>query len=467
MGGLTSGAKLAREGKKILLLEQHDRPGGCATTFRRRDFTMEVGLHEMDGPVPGDIKSKIFDELGIGKKLELLKVPEFYRFVNGRHDLVIPHDVEQAKTVLKGAFPHQSDGIDTYFHHLMNARRIAAAHKNKPGRSVGAFLDEILTDNDLKLVLLGNLGYFHDDPYTLSWLYYLNAQGSYYRGRASFIKGGSQELSDALMEVILENGGEVRLNSLVTKIGNAGKGSLEVQSSSIRGRQKGQSHSDHATDIVVNAALPNLAGTLLPSGQGKPLQEAIDKNQVGSSLLTVYFGFHTPLKSIGNSNYSTFVFDESIHSPSEILANNQDNFAHRSFTLVDYSQIDSSLAPEGKSVAAVCCIDYPSEWEGLDREEYSRLKEDVVDTFIERCEKLIPGFRDALEYAEAGTSLTVRRFTLNPGGAVYGFARRPDLSAAYLNALPEHIHVASAWGKYGGGYSGAMISGYRTALELL
>jgi len=64
LGGLTAGAKLAKEGKKVLLLEQHDRPGGCATTFKRRGFTMEVGLHEMDGLHPKDMKGKIFHDLG-------------------------------------------------------------------------------------------------------------------------------------------------------------------------------------------------------------------------------------------------------------------------------------------------------------------------------------------------------------------------------------------------------------------
>ena len=34
LGGLTAGAKLSGEGKKVLVLEQHDRPGGCATTFK-------------------------------------------------------------------------------------------------------------------------------------------------------------------------------------------------------------------------------------------------------------------------------------------------------------------------------------------------------------------------------------------------------------------------------------------------
>jgi phytoene dehydrogenase-like protein len=36
LGGLTAGAKLAKEGNKILLLEQHYIPGGCATVFKKR-----------------------------------------------------------------------------------------------------------------------------------------------------------------------------------------------------------------------------------------------------------------------------------------------------------------------------------------------------------------------------------------------------------------------------------------------
>ncbi|MEN8247557.1 MAG: FAD-dependent oxidoreductase, partial [Bacteroidota bacterium] len=76
LGGLTAGAKLAREGKQVLLIEQHSKPGGCATTFRRKDFTMEVGLHEMDGLHPRDMKNKVFADLGISDKVEFLPVPE-------------------------------------------------------------------------------------------------------------------------------------------------------------------------------------------------------------------------------------------------------------------------------------------------------------------------------------------------------------------------------------------------------
>ena len=42
LGGLTAGAKLAKEGKKVLLVEQHNIPGGCATTFKRKDFLFDL-----------------------------------------------------------------------------------------------------------------------------------------------------------------------------------------------------------------------------------------------------------------------------------------------------------------------------------------------------------------------------------------------------------------------------------------
>ena len=466
LGGLTAGAKLAREGKKVLLLEQHDRPGGCATTFKRKDYTMEVGLHEMDGLHPKDIKHRIFDDLGITGKVEFLKVPEFYRFINDRCDLVVPHDPEEAKAILKSTFPGEEKGIDDYFYQVLNVRRVMVANRGKPDRSVGEFLDEIIGNEDLKLVLLGNLGYFHDDPYTLSWLYYLNAQGSYYGGSASFIRGGSQQLSNALSGIITTYGGTVRLNSLVTSIDYDGTLPSGVTYEDTRGKERG-SYSDTAKQIVMNGALPNLAHELLSKADGLRLSESFAGNNIGVSLLTVYYGFNKSLKELGSNHYSTFIYDGSVKSPKDILDNNHSDFGTRIFTFVDYSQVDARLAPEGKSVGAVCCIDYPSDWIHLDREEYNRMKADVADSFTSRCEKIIPGFRDAIEHVEVATSLSVKRFTLNPEGAVYGFAQNPGRSFDYLTHLPDNVFIASAWGKIGGGFSGAIVSGYMTAMDVL
>ncbi len=466
LGGLTAGAKLAKEGKKVLLLEQHDRPGGCATTFYRRDYTMEVGLHEMDGLHERDLKTKIFNDLGLFDRVEFLKVPEFYRFVNDRYDVVIPHDPAEAAQRLTGLFPEEKEGIDKYFDHLLNARRITALARGQNDKSTGEFLDEIIRDDDLKLILLGNLGYFHDDPYTLSYYYYLNAQGSYYAGGgANFVKGGSQQLSNALAGIIKDNGGELKLKQRVTGI-VYDKGKAIGVNYKRTGRE-GKVTTALADEIIINSSLPVLAEELMPGDEGLKLSEAIAGIRTGASLLTVYYGFKPELKGIGNKHYSTFIFDESVREQADIADNNHADFERRSFTFVDYSQLDSGLAPAGKSVGAACCIDYPEDWEGLDRKAYKKKKEEVAEKITARLNRLIPGFRDALDYVEVATSLTVKHFTLNKGGAVYGFAQNPGKSSDYLSALPSNMHVASAWGKFGGGFSGAIYSGYMTAMDVI
>lgn len=462
LGGLTAAAKLAKEGKKVLLLEQHDRVGGCATTFRRKDYTLEVGLHEMDGPSAKDLKVKIFRDLGIQERFTLLQLPEFYRFVNDRVDFVMPHQADEAILRLVERFPAEEAGIRIYFDYLLNYRKYAAEMASQSEKSLGDFLDEHIHNDDLKLVLLGNLGYFHDDPYSISLAYYLIAQGSYFGGSASFVKGGSQVLCNALMSVVLDMGGEVKLNTLVTKILIEHDKAIGVDY-----QFKSTNYTDFATEIIVNASVPRLANELLPETHAKALKEAILDVKIGASLLTVYFGFKTPLKELGNIFYSTFVFHSSIKTMKDVVKNNHADFDVRGFTLVDYSQIDAQLSPEGKSVGAVCCIDYAADWEGLDPTSYRQRKSEVASQIIRRCEEIIPGFSQAVEYVEVATPLTVQRYTLNPEGAVYGFAQNPGKSQEYLSKLPQHIYIASAWGKFGGGFSGSIYSGYMTAMEVM
>nr|MDA3823225.1 FAD-dependent oxidoreductase [Bacteroidales bacterium] len=396
LGGLTAGAKLAIEGRHILLLEQHDRPGGCATTFTRKGFTMEVGLHEMDGLHPADGKTKIFNELGVSDGVEFLELPDFFRFHNGRTDFLMPHDKEEAIAKLKEHFPDQSEGIDTYFERLANAMRINVMERRNPDISVGEYLDSIFTDEELKLVLLGNLGYFHDDPYSLALRYFAIAEGAYFNGRANYIKGGSQKLSDRLVEIIRENGGKVLLNHKVTDI--------TVKDDKVSGLtfinvQPGE-HSPiiaSADEYILNAALP-LAAELMGGANGALLKKQLESQKIGASLLTVYFGFSKSLKDLGYNYYSTFVYDESVKSQKDILQNNHADFDVRSFTFVDYSQVDSGIAPEGKSVGAICCIDYTEDWVGLSRSEYKEKKKEVEQLFAKRLDALIPGCREYMEH---------------------------------------------------------------------
>jgi phytoene dehydrogenase-like protein len=464
LGGLTAGAKLSREGRKVLLIEQHDRPGGCATTFRRRDFTLEVGLHELHGPAPGDLKMKIFEDLDVFKNVEFIRVPEFYRFINGRSDVTIPHEPQAAIDRLSALFHQETDGIKAYFDQLLKPKK-----KSPEGpvsdKSLGEFLDSIIRNDELKLILLGNLGYFHDDPYSLSLAYYSQAQGSYYSAGASFIKGGSQKLSDHLSGYIMDHGGQVLLNHLVTGI-LTDNGKITGVSFRKKNDYSASAAEAYGDEIIANGAVPNLTD-LLPGEAGIILQDELKDIKSGASLLTLYIGFGKLLKELGWSYYSTFVFDSSVKSQADILKNNTGEFSKRIFTFIDYGQIDSGLAPSGKSVGAICCIDYLKDWEDLTMEEYKSKKEMVASLFIERLERIIPGIKSIIEYYEVGTPLTVKRYTLNPGGAVYGFAQTPSRKLIDNSKLPDNLHFASAWGRTGGGFSGAIYGGYLCAINIM
>ena len=466
LGGLTAGAKLSKEGKKVLLIEQHYQPGGCATTFKRKDFNFEVGLHEMDGLNKRDMKTKIFRELGVFDSIEFLKVPEFYHFINERCEITIPHEPEEAIKILIEKFPNEENGIKAYFEQILNAKKKIKEAVNKPEISVGEFLDSIINNEDLKLVLLGNLGYFHDDPYMLSLSYYSIAQGSYYSGGGNFIKGGSQKLSDYFSNFITKNGGKILLRHIVTDIITENNKAVGVKYKSVK-KNATETFTDFAGDIIANAAIPNVANMLLPEKYGHELQLNYKDYETGASLLTMYFGFKKPLKELGNKYYSTFVYDESVKTQAHIKTNNHSNYDTRSFTFVDYSQVNSELTTKDKSVGVICCIDYFSDWDKLSTEAYKKKKEEVAKTFINRLNKLIPGAKEQIEYYEIGTSKTVERYTLSPQGAVYGFAQTPKRVRLKKIESINNLHFASAWTKIGGGFSGAIFSGYLCAFDIL
>jgi all-trans-retinol 13,14-reductase len=466
LGGLTAGAKLAKEGKKVLLIEKHLKPGGCATTFKRKDFTFEVGLHEMDGLGSGDMKTRIFRDLGVFDQVQFLKVPEFYHFVSGRREITIPHEPEEAIKILTKEFPDEENGIRSYFDQILNARKKSRESKGDTEKTLGEFMDSIISNEDLKLILLGNLGYFHDDPYSISLTYYSIAQGSYFQGGGNYIKGGSQKLSNYLSDYISQNGGTVILKHLVTEIITKNNKAVGVKYRK-HGRKASKEIVANGYIVIANASIPQVANQLLPKEYGEKLLQKINKLEIGASLLTVYIGFRKEAKILGSKYYSTFIFDESIKRQADIKANNKGDFNKRSFTFIDYSQIDSALTSEGKSVGEICCIDYYSEWDKLSEEEYNIKKEQVGAIFIDRLENLIPGIKEQIEYLEVGTPKTVARYTLNPEGAVYGFAQTPQRGTLDEIQSIANLHFASAWTKIGGGFSGAIFSGYLCALDIL
>ena len=59
IGGLTTAALLAHRGYEVQVFDQAIIPGGCASTFKRRGFTFDVGATQVAGLEPGGIHHRI------------------------------------------------------------------------------------------------------------------------------------------------------------------------------------------------------------------------------------------------------------------------------------------------------------------------------------------------------------------------------------------------------------------------
>jgi len=65
ISGLTSAAILSKQGLSVTLIESHTQAGGCAGTFKRKNYTFDVGATQVAGLEKGGIHSRIFDFLDI------------------------------------------------------------------------------------------------------------------------------------------------------------------------------------------------------------------------------------------------------------------------------------------------------------------------------------------------------------------------------------------------------------------
>ena len=461
LGGLTAGALFAKEGYRVTILEQHNIVGGCATTFKRGDFTCEVGLHEMESVYTNPLIKDIFNRLDVYSHVEFIKPNEFFSVTTKNGTFVMPDGVEEAKEALISKFPNERSGIESYFQLIKNIatnlKTLQSAswyhyalfpflfwrilyYKSK---SVTDVLDKIINNEELKLILNTNVNYYNDIPNTLSFLLHAVAQYSYFNGGGWFIKGGSGRLSDYLAKIIEENDGEVITKATVTA----------CSKNSVTYRHKKESKTIQS-DIVVSNLSPEQTYRLYNV-------EYSEKRELANSLLTIYLGFNKNLKKVyGSRTYSNFLLDD-IGSIEEFNTHIKRDITQRGFVFVDYSQIDANLAPKDKSFGAICMTDFIEDWQELDKTSYKKKKQEIIESTLQKLEKHYPNISNLVEYAEVGTAKTVQRYIKTQNGTAYGFKPTPKQFfrvAKVKSNKVENLYFVGQW-VIAGGFSPAITSG--------
>ena len=324
--GLSAALQSALAGKKTLLIEQHNLPGGCATSFRRGRFEIEPSLHELCdlGPVenPGDVRT-IMDQYGV--KVEWLRVDDCFRVISkysdgAPMDVTMPSGIEpfidKMEEYVPGSRPQMTKLFDLFQEVLDGIAYITASSGHADSNVLkekypnmlrtGAYPTKKVFDA-LKLplraqdILSTYWSYLGVDMEHLAFIHYAAMVHKYISRSAYIPTYTSHEISNAMVERFRELGGDVWYNCRAEKFLFDGDRCCGVQTN------LGIIECDYAlaninADILYGKMIPK---ELIPERQ-KKLSTA-RKQKYGARMMTAYFCLDKTAEELGIKDYSIFL----------------------------------------------------------------------------------------------------------------------------------------------------------------
>jgi len=485
IGGLTAAAILAKNGKKVLVLEKNPVAGGYAVNFRRKEFRFEASLHMLDGYNESGLMHGILKRHGILPRIKLIKPKYLYRSIYPDMDIKVPQcNVPGYIDILCQHFPSEKKGIPKLFKEMRGLHRDVERfmYSRVPfgfertyfpfkypylfqysNKAYKFMLDKFLKDDRLKAAISQLWPYYGLPPSALASFYYVYPTFDYLYNGGCYIKGGSQSLTNALLETIKENGGEILYRRKVSKV--------IVENNIAKGVETGKNEQFFADAFVSNIdARTTFLALIGKENLPKKFSRNILNSKPSISIFQAYLGLNREFKDIGLSEYEIW-YNPGYDINKQFEASlGKINVNKIFFALALYSLIDPSLSTPGKSVMCITALSEYDYWASLSREHYLDEKRRVTDGLIRQAEKIIPNLSSYVEHIETATPLTMERYTGNYKGAVYGWSQ--IVSQSGINRQPKetpirNLYLASAWTRIGGGIFPVMYAGECAAMKIL
>ena len=491
LGGLTCTLAFARQGFKTLVLEQHDKPGGYATSFARPGgFEFDVSLHSTTvGQRNGTFN--LIPGLEEISDVEFVPHPYLYRAIFPEHDIRVPQrNVSAYIDTLVKEFPAEKDGIQALFddmNGLMGDFDRLGAAKGKVDMNHfatqypfvfryslstwGRIVDAKIHDPKLKGIISALWCYYGLPPSKLASIYYAMPTMSYLKQGGYYPRGRSQTISNAIVKFIETHQGKVALSTRVTEILVKDEAAYGVKTADGR---------EHLGKVVIsNANAYDTFHTLMKADDHLNTYLArMDKFSVSLSSFQIFLGLKRDLlHDLGLHDTEVFYYP-SYDIEAGYQASLDADMSNPGFAVMLYDNLYRGYSPKGKNTINLLALqgynhwkEYESDyWKG-NKKAYRQEKERMADLLIRQAEKvLLPGLSKAVEVKEIGTPLTNIRYTGNYRGAIYGWDQTLDNSNP--RRLPhvtpiKNLYLAGAWTSPGHGYGGVIGSGLECFGEIM
>jgi len=399
LAGMTAANKLGKSGRKVLLLEAHNKLGGFATWFRRAggEHVFDISLHGF--PV-GMIKTcKKYWSRDIASRIVQLKK---VRFVNKIYDLESDFTVEDFSRILKEFFKVPETGVTGFFEELASMNYYDAPKMTNRELFQKHFPDRTDIHRFLLEPIVYANGSTQEDPAITYGIVFSNFMS---KGVFTF-EGGTDLVIEMMREELLKNGVDIKLHTKVEKI--------VIEEGRVKGVEV-QGELVPATSVLSNG---NVMSTIFKmAGEehfSKDFISQARKVRLNTSSCQVYMGIKKGevLPDVGDL---IFYSEADEFSTDELLSINTKS---RTFSIY-YPKCRPQIDEPRYTIVSSTNARY-EDWASLTEEDYEKKKEEMIKDTLEAIEKIIPGVREKIDFLEASTPLTIERFTHHQKGSSFG-----------------------------------------------
>jgi phytoene dehydrogenase-like protein len=492
LGGLSCAACLAMNGKRVVVLEKHNVPGGYASGFRRGAYLFDTGLHMIPGVGKGQNMAKFYEWCGVADNIDFIRIKNMLRMVFPDHDIQFPSgNLQGVMEVAEKNFPEEKEGIQKLFRQMVKIHQDTMKFFFSTGpmwrqllifpfrykslfsamkKPVKELLDKYLKNEKLKTLLFANWGYYGLPPSKLSVLG-IAPNISFWMEGGYYPKGGNQVVPNAFVDVIKQNHGEIVFNSEVSSIIVKDRKAIGVVTKAGQ-RYLGENIISNASAIDT---FRNLVGEKELTAKFVTKMNAMEPS---TSSFNVILGLDENFKSaLNNENDYDIIVSDTYNLDQDYEWTQNCEAEKASFFITLYSNVDKTLAKGTRFVISILQKQNFDHWKPFEtdynagrKEEYNKEKDRIASVLIKRAEKIIPNLSKYIDAIEIETPLTMKRYTGNFNGAIYGWANtvKQFTPMDRITNIPiKNLYLSSAWTFPGEGQATTVACGYRLANKLI
>ncbi|MBN3296500.1 RETST reductase, partial [Amia calva] len=501
IGGLGVAVMLAKVGKKVLVLEQHDRAGGCCHTFTEKGFEFDVGIHYIGELLEHRPFRCMIDQLTNGQLQWASLDNPFDKVVLGlpgkRRVYPIYSGKKRFPEELKKFFPGEEEAIDKFLQLVKKVGKgvwfmavlkmihprlakflvysglvnwLSPFFKMAP-RSVTEVVNKLTSNEDLRAVFSYIFGTYGNIPKEASFSMHSLLVCHYLEG-AWYPKGGASEIAYHMIPIIEEAGGAVLVRAPVQRILiNDAK-----QAYGVSVMKDKEEINVYAPIVISNAGLFNTYQQLLPQEvQTLPaIQSQLSMVQHGEGGLSIFLGLNGTKEELGLRADNYWIFPENnldelvenyMNAPREEAAKNVPLLFVASPSAKDPTWEERNPGKSTLTLVSFANYKWFEEWKdgkvSKRGEDYKELKESFIKSILEVVVEIFPQIKDKIEFVDAGTPVTHQYYIAAPRGEIYGcdhgLARfNPELSVAIRPETPIKNLFLTGQDVFVCGFAGAL-----------